>query len=324
MKQRVLVMIASAAIGAVVVGQVGDAWARAGSGGSRGSRSYSAPAKPSSPASPTTPTSPSRSFNQPTTPAAGMQRPSFMQRFGGAIAGFAIGGLLGGLLFGGLGGLGGGFGGGIGMFDILLIAGGIFVLFYFLRRRRESEQPAHATAGASSYATATANTGAGGAAVLEMPAASAESRELEQGLAHVRQMDPGFDPVALADWARVQFANVQTAVASRDVGLVRDRLAPEMYGVLLTQCEDLKGARRKNLIEKIDLRRADVTEVWQEKGQDYVTVYLEGAMLDYTVDEATGAVVHGSKTEPTRVEEYWTFTRPVGPNPWKLSAIQTA
>ena len=318
MKQRLLVSIASVAVGVVVLGQVGEAWARAGSGGSRGSRSYSAPARPSSPASPTTPTSPSRSFNQQPSPTAPMQRPSFMQRWGGAIAGFALGGLLGGLLFGGLGH---GFGGGIGMFDILLIVGGIALLMYFLRRRRETEQPAYASAG-SSYSTA--NTGAGGTAVMEVPVASADRQLLEGGLSHIQQMDPSFDPVRFAEWARAQFSSVQSAVAARDVALVRERLSPEMYGVLLSQCEDLKAAHRRSVLDKIELGRVEVTEAWQEKGQDYVTVYVEGSMLDYTVDDASGAVVVGSKTEPVRVEEFWTFTRPVGPNPWKLTAIQNA
>jgi predicted lipid-binding transport protein (Tim44 family) len=44
-------------------------------------------------------------------------------------------------------------------------------------------------------------------------------------------------------------------------------------------------------------------------------------LLDYTTDDTTGAVVAGSKTEPVKFEEYWTFTRPVGNNPWKLAAI---
>ncbi|MGH7412379.1 MAG: Tim44 domain-containing protein, partial [Candidatus Methylomirabilis sp.] len=28
--------------------------------------------------------------------------------------------------------------------------------------------------------------------------------------------------------------------------------------------------------------------------------------------------------EPVTFEEFWTFTRPVGPNPWRLSAINQA
>jgi len=33
-------------------------------------------------------------------------------------------------------------------------------------------------------------------------------------------------------------------------------------------------------------------------------------------------VVEGSRAEPVKFEEYWTFVRPVGPNAWRLSAIQ--
>ena len=50
---------------------------------------------------------------------------------------------------------------------------------------------------------------------------------------------------------------------------------------------------------------------------------LAGSLIDYTVD-ATGAVVAGSRNGPDRFEAFWTFTRPVGPNAWKLTAIQTA
>ena len=31
--------------------------------------------------------------------------------------------------------------------------------------------------------------------------------------------------------------------------------------------------------------------------------------------------VSGSRTEPVKFREYWTFKRPVGDHPWRLSAI---
>jgi predicted lipid-binding transport protein (Tim44 family) len=55
-----------------------------------------------------------------------------------------------------------------------------------------------------------------------------------------------------------------------------------------------------------------------------VTAHIAASLLDYTVDDATGSVVEGSKTTPQTVEEFWTFVRPVGNNPWQLTAIQTA
>ena len=51
--------------------------------------------------------------------------------------------------------------------------------------------------------------------------------------------------------------------------------------------------------------------------------FLE-SLLDYTTDEKSGQVVEGNPVEPVKFEEYWTFLRPVGPNAWRLSAIQQA
>jgi predicted lipid-binding transport protein (Tim44 family) len=68
----------------------------------------------------------------------------------------------------------------------------------------------------------------------------------------------------------------------------------------------------------------EIAEAWQEKGQDYITSRIYANLLDYTTDDASGAVVEGSRTVPVKFEEYWTLTRPVGDNPWRLSAINQA
>ena len=78
----------------------------------------------------------------------------------------------------------------------------------------------------------------------------------------------------------------------------------------------------RHVTENLALRSAEVTEAWQERGQDFVTVHFLASLLDYTVDECSGQVVEGSRTEPVKFEEFWTFVRPVGPNAWRLSAIQ--
>jgi predicted lipid-binding transport protein (Tim44 family) len=237
----------------------------------------------------------------------------------GGIAGFALGGLLGSLLFGGFGR---GFGG-IGLMDILLIGGGIALLMMFLRsRRRPAESSAYAGSGGPASAYDAIEPAAGAATITpELPAADSD---LERGVSHIRSMDASFDPAVTVDTAKRMFQGVQQAVTMRDIAWVRDHLGTEMYAVLQDQCDRLRAAKQTNRVEKIDVRSADVTEAWQENGQDFVTVHLVASMLDYTVDDDTGNVVDGSKTTPTDVDEYWTFTRPVGPNRWKLSAIQTA
>jgi predicted lipid-binding transport protein (Tim44 family) len=290
--------------------------ARAGggfSGGSRGSRSFSAPRSPSTPMSPS---SPQRGLSSPTQP----QRPGgFLGGFGGMLGGFLLGGLLGSLLFGGLGA---GFGG-LGLMDILIVGGLAALAYSFFRRRAAAPAPAYAgTGGASAWTPAeTAAPQAGGTSVGTAPA-DVDFEDLERGLAAIRTMDPAFTPLRFAGLARDLFLRVQSAWTARDLSAVRTELTDELAGSLDADLGRLKALKRVNRLDKISLDVAEVTEAWQEYGKDFVSVRFRAGVLDYTVDETTGAVVEGSNTAPTSFEEFWTFTRPVGPNPWRLSAIQ--
>ena len=299
-----------------------DAWARAGGGGSsgsRGSRSYSAPARPS--------TSPSTMAPRPTPPTsysqqAPPQRSGWMGGIMGGLGGLLVGGLIGSMLFGGLGH---GLGGGIGLLEILIVGGLVFFAISYLRRRQPASPAGYGPAG---YAPAGHPTQAPewrpepasrASAVIDVPAPS----DLDRGIGHIRQMDAAFSPQQLTETASDVFFKVQAAWMARDMASARDLLTPEMYATLQKDCDRLRAERRVNRLESVAVRSVELTEVWQETGQDFATVRFLASLLDYTTDEA-GQVVEGSRTEPVKFEEFWTFARPVGPQPWRLSAIQQA
>ena len=91
---------------------------------------------------------------------------------------------------------------------------------------------------------------------------------------------------------------------------------------LQKDCDRLRLERRVNHLENIAVRSTEVMEAWQENVQDFVTVRFLASLLDYTVEEGSNQVLEGSSATPVKFEEYWILTRPIGPNPWKLSAIQ--
>jgi predicted lipid-binding transport protein (Tim44 family) len=291
-----------------------EAWARAGGGsssGSRGSRSYSSPSRPSteSPASPSQPVSPSV---QPPAPT----RPGWGGMLGGMLGGLVLGGLLGGLFFGHGGG-------GIGLLEILIIGGLAWFAISYMRRQQGAAPSGYATPGGYGTAPATRYdpSPAGGVATIEAPAGPSD---LERGLSHIRQMDPGFDPRAFAETASDGFFKVQGAWTARSMAGVSSLLNAEMTSLLQRDCDRLKAEGKVNHLENIAVRSAEVTEAWQEGGQDFVTVHFLASLLDYTTDESGARVLEGSRTDPVKFEEYWTFTRPVGPGAFRLSAIQQA
>ena len=156
---------------------------------------------------------------------------------------------------------------------------------------------------------------------IEAPPSGRSS--LDQGLAGIRRADPGFDPTRLAGYIRMVFRDAQAAWATQQLSAMRDRVTPEMYVELQAQCAQLLTIGQVNRVERIEIV-AEVTEAWQEKGRDYVTACIDGSIIDYTVGHTTESVIHGSRTVPRDIEEFWTFTRPAGLNFWMLSAIQRA
>lgn len=306
-----------------------DAQARAGGGrsmGSRGSRSYSRPMAPPSQMSPSRQYAPSQP--SPMAPPPYQQpRRGLFGNFGTGLLGGLAGGLLGGMLFRSLG-FGGGVGmggGGIGLFEILLVAGIGYLIYRFIKSR---------SGGGPS---------AGAGRVIEMgdyqrqdynqpqsygqPQGSGEPQgfggesELARGISQIRQMDPSFDEKRFADQAMDIFFRIQGAWMNRDLSGVAGLLNDEMRGILQQDLDALIREHRINRLENIAVRSVEVSEAWQEAGQDYLTALIYANLLDYTTDDRSGAVISGSNTEPVKFEEYWTFVRPVGNNSWRVCAI---
>lgn len=235
------------------------------------------------------------------------------------MAGGLMGGMLGGLLFSSLAGASGGLGGlggsGIGLFEILLLAGGGFLLFRFMAKRR-ALSPATAS-GPNGYQREMTTP-----VILTQPTPAPLQAELETGLDHIRRMDPSFEESRFQDAAMDNFFQIQGAWMNRDLAPVAGLLTAEMKEILQADLDQLLRDRQINKLENIAVRKVEIVEAWQKAGEDSITALLHANLLDFTIDETTGAVVSGSKTEPVKFQEYWTFTRPVGPNPWMLSAIQ--
>lgn len=226
----------------------------------------------------------------------------------GRVAGLAAASLLGAVVFRA-------FGHDLGAADVALIApllgGGLVVVLLVLRRWQfASASPARAPLAIPVLVEAPA-----------VPAAPPADSSLDAGVRDIRRTDPGFDPGRFVGYAGMMFRDAQRAWVARDVGSLRDRVTAELHGALQAEDDRLRSVRRVNRVEDIEIT-AEVTEAWQESGRDYVTAYIGGSIVDYTVDEASARVVSGSRTIARVVEEFWTFTRPRGLHFWMLSAIE--
>jgi predicted lipid-binding transport protein (Tim44 family) len=286
---------------------VSSADARVGGGmslGSRGSRTFSAP--PSTSTAPGTAQPFNRTFSQPGSPGIGSAAGGgFFNRpgrglLGGFAAGFLGAGLL-GMLFGG--GMFGGLGGMSSLLGLILQIGLIVILVRMAMswwQRRHGTAPAYAGAAAGYGAPSNMRAGSGfglgsGSAPLEIVPADYEAFERLLG-------------------------EIQAAWSNEDIARLRGLATPEMVSYIADDLAEHRSRNQTNVVSGVKLLQGDLAEAWREGDTDFASVAMRYALVDKTVDNATGRLVKGSD-QPTEATEVWTFLRPRGAD-WELSAIQ--
>jgi predicted lipid-binding transport protein (Tim44 family) len=287
---------------------VSSADARVGGGasmGSRGSRTFSAP--PSTPTAPGTAQPFNRTLTQPGSPAIGpASRGGLFNSpgrglLGGLAAGFLGAGLL-GMLFGG--GMFGGLGGLSSILGLILQIGLIVIA---VRLAMSWWQRRHATAPA--YAGAAADYGASPS--MMSPAGF--------GFGSGSSAQPEIGPADYEAFERL-LGEIQAAWAKEDIARLRSLASPEMVSYIADDLAEHKARNQTNVVSGVKLLQGDLAEAWREDDTDFASVALRYALVDKTVDNATGRLVKGSEA-PTEATEVWTFLRPRGGN-WELSGIQ--
>ena len=235
------------------------------------------------------------------------------------LGGYVVGGLLGRMLFGA-----GGSGAGVGPVELLLVAGGLYLVGSFFRHPGATTPAlAHATA-AAPVAPVAPVAPRSAPAQPAPPSAPARGSVPSPPLVRPgprREAIQTLDRASLADAARALFVVVQSGLALRDMGMVRNRLTPAMHAALQAECDRLRAARQSRCIETIDVAQAELEDAWREVGQEFATVRLRGTLLEYTIDDATGAALEGSGSEARGFEEHWAFAREGGARPWRLAGI---
>jgi len=256
------------------------------SSGSRGSRTQSAP--------PATQTAPGgaqqmqRTQTAPSTPAqqgagaASAARPAAAAQGGFLSRNPMMAGLMGGLLGAGLFGLLSGsglFGGMAGMASILglllqvaLIGGLVYLVMRLVRSRR---QPAMAGA-PNAYArdmqpNGRPDVGAQGVnrAMMGGAAASVATRPVT-----VSETDfNGFAETLVA---------VNAAWSRQDIDGLRRLSTPEMTNYFAQDLNDLRARGWTNTTSDVRLEQGDLSEAWNEEGQDYATVAMRFSLIDVT------------------------------------------
>jgi uncharacterized Zn finger protein (UPF0148 family) len=121
--------------------------------------------------------------------------------------------------------------------------------------------------------------------------------------------DPAATPERIVQRVRAIHAELNAAWSALDLRRVR----PYVSDALLSHLNYWIGAYRRqglrNVIEQTRVDRAQIVKLTRDRHYDAITVRIWASGLDYTVRDADGARVSGSRTRRRVYSEYWTLIR---------------
>lgn len=129
----------------------------------------------------------------------------------------------------------------------------------------------------------------------------------------LRKIDPNFDPDALAEKISGLYVRFQKAWQNKDLGVVRPYLSQTYYAQVNKQLQDdYVDMGLTSYLEKIAVLEVRILGYSDSPTHDIITAFLRTRFVNYTKNDATGAVVRGHLTQEVFMEYEWTLSRKKG------------
>lgn len=133
--------------------------------------------------------------------------------------------------------------------------------------------------------------------------------EITQAL---QKTDPAFNTIAFLEWSKEVFLKLQNAWMERDWEVVRAFESPELYSQHEQQLKEYKKLGRINIMERINISKAYLFSLTQDKNFETLSVLMQVRMIDYIIDERTRQVLKGSPNRDCFLTYLYVFKRKAG------------
>ena len=139
----------------------------------------------------------------------------------------------------------------------------------------------------------------------------------------IEKQDPNWNEEKIKNEVERAFYKVQEAWMNRDQDIAKDYMSESLYYSHKAQTDALLRANRKNILDNIYLKDVKLVEIedFNDDTKDSFWVYITGSMIDYIVNDKTGAVISGNPNKAGKFSELWKFTR--GSQRWVLDKIES-
>lgn len=122
-------------------------------------------------------------------------------------------------------------------------------------------------------------------------------------------IDPLFNESEFKEKLSNLYVRMQNQWTAKDFEPMRPYFTDAMYAQFARQLEQIKAAGQTNYVERISVLSVDCMGFAQDETNNSIVARITTRIVDYTVNDASGEVVSGSKTKEKFLTYDWTLIR---------------
>lgn len=158
-----------------------------------------------------------------------------------------------------------------------------------------------------------------GSTTASRPVAGAQRTVLPMTIAELKEMDPAFSEEKMKEKIANLYIKMQQCWQEKAWDEMRAAMDDAIFNQFNMQLNSLIKSGRTNYMDSITVLGVELTGFGQDEKHDIITALIRTRLKDYTVDDATGNVVSGSKTAEKFMTYEWTLVRTKGAKSYERS-----
>lgn len=127
----------------------------------------------------------------------------------------------------------------------------------------------------------------------------APNRAIDEGsvIARIQEIDPNFSAEHFKTYASEVYLSVQEAWERKEWSVVRPFESNALFNVHNRQLKEYIDAKKTNYLNMQNIRNITLANFKVDGEREVLKVKLDASLLDYVLDDTSGAVIEGSKTQ---------------------------
>ena len=131
-------------------------------------------------------------------------------------------------------------------------------------------------------------------------------------ISRYRELDSGFDETAFKEKLSNLYVKMQNDWTAKDIEPLRPYFTDALFTQLERQLDQMKSLNHTNYVERISVMNVSLLGYKQLNGEDLIVARLQTRIVDYTLDDNTGALVKGDRNREKFMTYEWDLVRASG------------